>query len=265
MIDLHSHVLHGVDDGSRDLEQSLRMCELSRADGCTTLVATPHLRQERFWNDDKALLESRFRELEAAVEQRFGDDFEVRLGGEIAICGPSLEEIDRLPESDLFTLAGSRYLLLEPNFHSMGPDPVEMVYELGVAGWWPVIAHPERISWLVADFGLLGAMVSHGALLQLTAMSLTADFGFEIQDASRRMLDRGWVFCVSSDAHDETLRPPRLSAAREVVEGSWGPAVATALFEDGPRSVIEDRAPARAPKPASAPGEVPWWRRFLPG
>ena len=263
MIDLHSHVLHGVDDGAQDLEQALRMCRLAHDDGVTMLVATPHLRHERYWNDDAQRIKNRFDELRRAVEQEFAGAFKVFLGGEIAVSGPALDEIDHFSASGLQSLAGSRYLLLEPNFHAMGPDPVEMIYELVLAGWRPVVAHPERISWLVSDFGLLGAMVSHGALLQVTAMSLTGAFGRDIQEACQAMVEHGWVYYVASDAHDERLRPPLLSEARREVAQIWGEVSAVTFFEDGPRAVIEDRAPVPVPK-TTGPSTEPWWRRWLP-
>ena len=264
MIDLHSHVLHGVDDGAKDLDQALRMCEIAIQDGCRTLVATPHLRHERYWNDDRRLLEHRFQELSSAARNKFGDDLELALGGEIAISLESLDEIDRQPD-DLLAMADTRYLLLEPNFHGMGPDPVEMIYELGLADWLPIIAHPERISWLTADFSLLGALVSHGALLQVTAMSLTGALGPVIQQHSREMVDRGWVHIVASDAHDERIRPPVLSEARREVETHWGQDAGRLFFETHPRAVIDGQPldPQALPqRESSTQGSASPWNRL---
>ena len=241
MIDLHSHILPGVDDGAEDLEQALRMCELAYRDGCTAIVATPHLRHERYDNRDRKLLEQRHRQVCEAISLKMGSGFKVFLGGEIAVHSESLVEIDQLPQGTLLGMAGSRYLLLELSTHDLGLDPVEMVYEVGLAGWRPIIAHPERLAWLVADLGLVGAMVDHGALLQLTAMSLTGAFGPAIQGASDRLMDRGWVRFVASDAHDERIRPPGLRTARERVAKEWGGGVAEALFVNHPKAVLEDR------------------------
>ncbi len=214
---------------------------MAHREGCRAIVATPHLRHERYENADRHRLEQVHRHLCEAVHRRFGNELKVFLGGEIAIHSQSLAEIDQLPNSKLLTLAGSRYLLLELSSHALGPDPVEMVYELGLAGWRPIIAHPERIAWLVADSNLLAAVVDHGGLLQLTAMSLTGEFGPVIQGAADQMMDQGWVRFVSSDAHDARIRPPGLSAARQRVAKEWGAAVAEALFENHPRAVLEDR------------------------
>ncbi len=253
MIDLHCHLLPGVDDGANDLAQAVRMCEIAHRDGCRAMVATPHLRHERYENADRRLLEQAHRGLCEEVHRRFGDELKVFLGGEIAVHSQSLAEIDALPASSLLPLAGSRYLLLELSTHDLGPDPVEMVYELGLAGWRPIIAHPERISWLVSDSGLLAAIVDHGGLLQLTAMSLTGAFGPAIQNAADHMMDQGWVRFVCSDAHDERIRPPGLSAARRRVTKEWGRSVAQAIFERHPRAVLEDRPLEPTPLPEARP------------
>jgi protein-tyrosine phosphatase len=246
VIDLHSHILPAVDDGARDFEQAIRMCRMARADGCRAIVATPHLRHARYWNDDRALLEARWREL----RERVGPGIEILLGGEIAINGESLDEIDLLPEGgQLLTLAGTHYLLLELDFGGVGPDPVEMVYELGVAGWRPIIAHPERISWLMNDPAMLEEMVANGATMQITAMSLIGDFGPIAADAANWLLDHGLVHYVSSDTHDDHLRPPGLSRARKVVAEGWGEELAEALFVTNPRAVVRDRPLPSPPSP----------------
>lgn len=268
MIDLHCHILPGVDDGADDLAQAMQMCELAHRDGCRAIVATPHLRHERYENADRRLLEQAHRGLCEAVHRRFGDELRVFLGGEIAVHSQSLAEIDALPESSLLPMAGSRYLLLELSTHALGPDPVEMVYELGLDGWRPIIAHPERISWLVADPGLLAAIVDHGGLLQLTAMSLTGAFGSAIQSAADQMMDQGWVRFVCSDAHDERIRPPGLSAARRRVSKEWGGPVAQALFENHPRAVLQDQPLEPTPPPEARPapssdGKSPGWMARL--
>lgn len=265
MIDLHSHVLPGVDDGARDLEQSLNMCRLSLEDGCHTMMATPHLRHERFWNGDRGHLERVHRRLCQAVASRFGDRFKVLLGGEIAVGSESLAELEQ-PSNSLLPLAGSSYVLMEPSFHGMGPDPIEMVYELGVRGRRTIIAHPERISWLTRDLGLMAALVEQGALMQLTAMSLTGELGAAIQEVCRIMIDRGWVHFVASDCHDDRLRPPRLSAARGLVEASWGEAAAERLFLTNAEAVLADRSPDEIVAVASKETEVSsaggWGRRW---
>lgn len=241
MIDLHSHILPGVDDGSSSLDESVAMCRASAEDGITAMVATPHLRQAQYWNDDRELLVDRFRALRSAVRRELGDRLEVHLGGEIALHSESLREIEELPEGDLLTLAGTRYVLLELDWQGVGPDPVETCHELVVAGMVPIVAHPERVRWLVEDRGLQEALVECGALFQLTAMSVTGEIGTWAEDAAAWMLDHGLAHFVSSDTHDPSVRKPGLAQARQVLSQRWGDEVARALVEDHPRAVLEDR------------------------
>ena len=250
MIDLHSHILPGVDDGADDLDEALEICRLSFEDGVRAMVATPHLRQESFWNDDRNLLADRFKALRAAVRRTFDGEFEIHLGGEIALHDASLDEIALLPGGNLLTLAGTSYLLLEFDWRGLGPDPLEMLHEVVVAGFRPIIAHPERVSWLMQDRALVESMVDHGAMMQLTAMSVTGELGSRVQETSEWMLDAGLVHFLASDTHDPSLRRPGLARARAVVAERWGEPLAQALVHDHPRAVLEDR-----PIDASAPIE----------
>ena len=249
MIDIHSHILPGIDDGARNLDESIAMCRLAAADGASVIVATPHLRHSRYWNDDRPALEALWRELRDQVaEEEF--ELEVLLGGEISVGSESLDEIVRMPDGDLLPLCGGHYLLLELDWHGLGPDPLEMVHEVTILGWRPVIAHPERVAWLAQDHELVAAMIEHGAYMQLTAMSLTGEFGSQARERSEALLDEGLVHFISSDAHDQKHRPPGLSAARDLVGERYGEPLAQALFVDNPRAVIEDE-----PLPPQPPSE----------
>jgi len=236
MIDLHCHLLPGVDDGPAEMETALAMCRLAARDGTTAAFATPHVRHERWWNGDRAELEAIWRELVRAAPE----GFEIYLGAEIAVRSHLLEEVAQLPEGELLALGGSRYLLLELHPRGLGPDPRELIHELVVEGFWPIIAHPERIAWLMADLPLVEHLVAEGAYLQLTAMSLTGEMGRFAETHARELLDRGLVHFLSSDAHDPRIRPPGLRRAFEQVRETWGEELARALVFDHPKAVIED-------------------------
>lgn len=257
MIDLHSHILPGIDDGASDLEESLAMCRMAAEDGASVIVATPHLRHSRYWNDDRAALEKLWQELQSQDLE-----IEVLLGGEITVGSESLAEIDDLPGGELLTLCGSKYVLLELNWQGLGPDPLEMVYEVTLLGWRPIIAHPERVSWLAEDIGLVSAMIENGATMQLTAMSLTGSFGWQAKERAERLLDEGCAHFVSSDAHDIKHRPPGLSAARAIVAERCGEAMAVALFTENPRCVIEDLPLSPLPTTERAAGIGARLKRF---
>lgn len=237
MIDLHTHVLPGIDDGARTFEEALEMCRRAAGEGCAGLVATPHLRHSRWWNGDRGRLEALCKEL----QERLDGPFEVFLGGEIALHSDSLEEVYELPEGELPTLAGSRYVLLELDWHGFGPNILDVVHELKVKGLFPVIAHPERYRWLAADPGLIETLVERGAYLQLTAMSVTGELGPDIRRLCEDLLEADVVHFVASDAHDARLRPPGLGRAFRQIEESYGREVARRLFVTHPRAVVEDR------------------------
>ena len=237
MIDLHCHLLPGVDDGAADLRESLAMCRMAAQDGCTAMVATPHLRHEQWWNTDRQRLEELWLRLRDAAR----DDLTVFLGGEIAVNSQSCQELEMLPGGDLLPLAGSRYLLLEFHPKGMGPDPEDLIHEVTVEGWRPIIAHPERIAWLARDLGYLRALVDQGAAAQLTAMSVTGDMGRVAYDAATRMLDAGLVHFIASDAHDVRIRRPGLGKAYQRISETRGEALARQLFIVNPTAVVENR------------------------
>ncbi len=237
LIDLHTHVLPGIDDGAGSLTEAVEMCRRAAADGCATVVATPHLRHPRWWNGERRTLE----ELHAELSGRLDGRPRLCLGGEIALHSDSVGEIYDLPEGELLTLAGSRYVLLELDWHGLGPDVTDVVHELKVGGLFPVIAHPERVRWLASDPALLESLVERGACLQLTAMSVTGELGAGIRAVCEDLIEAGMVHFVASDAHDLELRPPGLAAAYAEVGDRFGDEVAQRLFIDHPRAVVEDR------------------------
>ncbi len=255
MIDLHCHILPAVDDGAPDLDAALAMCRLAAEDGCSAMVATPHLRHELWLNGDRSRLERLWRQ----VRDLASGVIDVFLGGEIAVNSESFSEMGRLPGGNLLPLAGSRYLLLEFHPRGIGPDPEELIHELLVGGWCPVIAHPERIPWLASDPAFLGALLEQGALAQVTAMSVTEEAGRFASDSAARMLDAGMVHFVASDAHDTSRRPPGLSRAFSRIAETLGERVARQLLIINPRAVLENRLLSEAGEPDadSTPGPRP--------
>jgi protein-tyrosine phosphatase len=237
MIDLHCHILPGVDDGAESLEEATAMCRLAARDGCVAMVATPHQRRGEWWNADRDSLAALAGELQDAV----GPGFRVYLGGEVHVDSELLAEVEKLPGGGLLPLAGSHYLLIE--LDSLGPsrDAIQLVHELSVAGWNPILAHPELIPWLAPDPALVAQLVSLGATTQVTAMSVTGEFGRRPQSDVFSLLDAGLVHFVASDAHGIRRRPPGLGRAHDVIAGRWGDAVAQRLVVDNPRAVVADR------------------------
>jgi protein-tyrosine phosphatase len=237
MIDLHCHILPGVDDGAESLEEAAAMCRLAARDGCEAMVATPHQRRGEWWNADRESLTALADELQNAV----GPGFRVYLGGEVHVDSELLAEVEKLPGGGLLPLAGSRYLLIELDSQGTARDAIHLVHELSVAGWYPILAHPELIPWLAPDPALIGRLVALGATTQVTAMSVTGDFGRRPQNDVFSLLDAGLVHFVASDAHGIRRRPPGLGRAHDLIAGRWGEDVAQRLVADNPRAVVTDR------------------------
>ncbi|HZF08069.1 MAG TPA: CpsB/CapC family capsule biosynthesis tyrosine phosphatase [Thermoanaerobaculia bacterium] len=251
MIDLHCHILPGIDDGARSLADAVAMCRAAAAAGCEAMVATPHQRRGLWWNGDPHEIAALCQELAAQVEG------EIRLfsGGEIHVDSEILAEVNRLgagEAAEILPLAGSRYLLLEFDANGTSPAAADLVHEIVVAGFRPVLAHPELIPFLAEDDAVVAHLVGLGATAQVTAMSVTGDFGRRAQSATHRLIDAGLAHFVASDAHDLVRRPPGLDKAFRTLRERWGEELALRLTTDNPRAVLDDR-PLPDPPPRRAP------------
>ena len=260
MIDLHCHILPGVDDGPTTMADAIAMCRLAAEDGCTVMVATPHQRHPSFEVVTRQRLATVCAELAAALATIEGPRVEVRLGAEVRVDSELLADLEREP-SEVLSLAGGRYLLLELGRSEGELAPEDLVHELKVGGWRPVLAHPEMIPWL--ELGRVAHLVELGAMLQITASAVTNEFGRHPHQRVWQLLDEGLVHFVASDSHSPTWRAPGLAAARGAVERRLGAAVARQIFVDNPARVLAD-VPLHAPVAVSArvgdsgsPGERP--------
>jgi protein-tyrosine phosphatase len=237
MIDLHFHVLPGVDDGPDNLADAVEMCRMAAEDGCRVVVSTPHQRHDLWENRDRALLERRLAELRAAV----AGIIEVRLGAEIRVDSELIDELSAPDRRGLLPLCGGRYLLLELPRHGSAIDPVALAHELIVGGWRPILAHPELISALVANEPIVESLQQMGVLFQVTADSVLGRFGRTARQVCEAWLDAGRVDFVASDAHSPRRRRPGLAEARDAIAAGWGQDMALALTSTNPLAVIEGR------------------------
>jgi protein-tyrosine phosphatase len=243
MIDLHAHILPAVDDGAQTLDEAARMCRLAAEDGCEILIATPHQRHELWENAEPGVLEGSLLRLQASVGQRP----RLLLGAEVHVDSELLPELVPFSSGSVLSLADSRYLLLEFDREDSVVDPEWLIHELAVCGWFPILAHPEFIPWLAEDLALVERLVERGALVQITAMSLTGEFGRPLADWTHQLMAAGIAHFVASDCHGPRWRPPGLRRAYETVARSWDDETAWRLFSENPQAVIEDR-----PLPAAA-------------
>jgi len=238
VIDLHAHLLPEIDDGAESLAEAVALCRRAHEDGCTALVATPHRRRDQWPDLPRAELDARLDRLRAAC----GAEPELHLGAENRVDSELVDELARSAGEAVIPLAGSRYLLLELDPHGIGPDPVDLVLELVNRGWRPVIAHPELTPFLRQEIEIVRELAAAGACLQLTAASVTGEFGRPAREAAHRLVDEKLAHFVASDAHRPHWRPTGLSRARAELARRFGAEVATALTTSNPRAVLDDRA-----------------------
>jgi protein-tyrosine phosphatase len=237
MVDIHTHVLPGLDDGASTLEESLEMIKLAAATGCTDLVATPHANAH--FQFDERRFEEAFRGLSALSSGLIN----LYRGCDCHLTFHNLE--DALARPDKYTINRSRYLLVElPD--SLGPSVVwEQLQALIHARICPIITHPERNLFLQSNMDHLKRWVRGGCLVQVTGQAFLGRFGPTARRAVESLMDADMVHFVASDAHDCVNRPPDLSLARERVSSRWGRAKARSLFIGNPAAVISDKPIAR--------------------
>jgi protein-tyrosine phosphatase len=249
VIDLHSHVLPGVDDGARTLEDSRELARRAAAEGITAIAATPHVRA------DYPTTVDRMEEGVASLRADFAEQkipVEILHGGEI-----DLNAMASLTEDDLrrFTIAQTgRYLLVEFPYRGWPHGLEQRLFDLALAGITPIIAHPERNSSVQAEPGRLASIVERGGLVQITAASLDGRIGRRSRKAAEDLIARGHAHLLASDAHTPEVREVGLAGAVEAL-GDEG--MARYLTEVVPAAIVAgDGLPARPATPRRR-------RRFL--
>lgn len=234
MIDIHCHILPGIDDGPEKIGTTLEMLRMAEKDGISHIVATPHYRcQDVPTMQD---IEECVSLVRGEMEKR-GMTIRLLMGADIRL---TYELIACMTSRTLPSINGSRYFLLElPDL--LPPHLEEFIHETRVMGYMPVITHPERNCRLLESPERSEALRKAGALLQLTAMSITGEFGRQIKKYSLQLLKMGCVDFVASDAHDTKYRAPVLSKAYRDVAAVLDREAARRMFIDNPKAVVENR------------------------
>jgi len=233
MIDLHCHILPGIDDGARSVEESLAMAEMAIADGITHVVATPHASAE--YSFDFA----RVRAARDDLQSRLGDRLHVATGCDFHLNPENLAALRASPAQ--FCVNQKDYLLVEFNEFSIPPAIDQALHHLQLAGLRPIITHPERNGILRAQPERLRRWVRVGCYGQITAGSLLGAFGSGAKNDSMTWIAEGLIHFVSSDAHNTTSRPLRLHPAFDFVRSQFGEETGKALFVDNPLAAFEGR------------------------
>ena len=238
MIDLHCHILPGIDDGAADLETSLAMARIAVDDGIRTIACTPHIYPGLYENTASGIraamisLQSEFDQ--RAIPLRLVEGADVHLD-------PGL--VQSIRNGRVPTLAGSRYLLLEPPHHVAPPRFQDSVFQLIVAGYVPVITHPERLTWLEDHYAEFRQLTEMGAWMQITSGSLTGRFGRGPKHWAEKMLDDGLVHILATDSHHFEVRPPLLHEGREAAAKRVGAAEAERMVTTRPQGIVDNLTP----------------------
>jgi protein-tyrosine phosphatase len=242
LIDLHCHLLPGVDDGSKDLTMSLAMARMASSDGISTIACTPHILPGVYNNSGPAIRRAVARLGESVVEA--GIPITLIAGADVHIA-PDLDV--QLRDGRALTLHNSRYLLLEPPHHVLPPRFEDLIFGLQAAGYCPILTHPERLSWVEGHYDLIGRLVSSSVLMQITAGSVMGRFGRRPRYWAERMLDEGLCHLLATDAHNTEQRAPRMADARDVVAQRLGDNEAINLVVRRPQGVLNNLSPAELP------------------
>lgn len=210
MIDLHCHILPGVDDGSEGWEETLKMAKIAHQDGITHIFATPHANPNLYFVPARRVI-ALVKELHTLL-QKEAIPIEV-LPGHDAHMVPEL--LDNLKKGEVLTLANSRYFLLEPLEFVERKELQNFIFKAQMEGYIPIITHPERIGYFHRHPEVIRECCQQGALIQFTASSITGYFGEDIRKWTLNAIKEGYGHILATDAHSSGHRKPILSEAVE--------------------------------------------------
>ena len=244
MIDLHAHILPGIDDGPRSLEEALEMARLAVADGITTMVATPHLFRRRSVEfhdlnppDDIRQAVDRFNA--KLAEEHI--DLTVLPGCEIPLFPEIIKFID---ENRIITInEGARYIFLEMPDSVIPPATEDIIFQLNSRGLTPIITHPERNLVFYQMPDKLRRFISLGCLAQITARSLTRGFGWGVSRFTKKLVREGLVHIMATDAHNVAKRPPVMGNALKKLSKLVGESQAWDMVATVPERIIRGEGP----------------------
>ena len=241
MIDIHSHILPDIDDGSKTLDDSLEMARIAFEDGITHMCCTPHMFNGLSENPDPSEILERVSALQEAIGV---DGLTVLPGNEVHI---SHEIAEQAKTNRVTKLNRQNYMLVEFPTLTVPIGADELFYKLLLQGVHPILVHPERNSQLQSRPALVADFVQRGVLVQVTAMSVTGEFGPAAQACAVSLLRHNCVHFLATDTHRPGRRPPILSRGRDAAAAIIGADNALKLVEDNPRAAINGQSLAVAP------------------
>lgn len=233
MIDIHHHLLWGLDDGASSLESSIAMARIAAEDGITHIVCSPHANGK--YTYEPQLIADKISTLQLALDR---ESIAVKLGHgcDFHMSYDNIEEAHREPAK--FSINGLGYLLVEIPDYGISRGLTEIFYQLQLSGLTPILTHPERNPTLQSEPERLMDWLRGGVLIQITAGSITGRMGKRAERMAHDLLGKRWVHFLATDAHNTTSRPPRMSEAFDMVANKYGPEYAHLLCTSNPLSAF---------------------------
>jgi protein-tyrosine phosphatase len=241
VFDIHYHLLYGLDDGPKTMEESIKLAEASIAEGVTHIVCTPH-------SNDKYRFDPQVnRERMEILQERFKGRLTLGLGCDFHLSYDNIESL--LKDSTRYTINGTRFLLVEfPEFGIMA-NMRDWFYQMTAAGIVPIITHPERNPVLLEDTGRMAEWIRLGCLVQVTSASLVGRFGQRSQAMARSLIKKNWVHFMASDAHSVERRAPAMGRAYGALKSEFGLETAERLCITNTRAAYFGESLPEQPEP----------------
>lgn len=241
MIDIHSHIIFGVDDGPKSIEESLELIGIARKQGVRIIVATSHRRKGMFETPEKVIM-ANFIKLKEAVNEIY-PELKLCFGGELYYSKSLMEKLEK---RKVPTINNSRYILLEFSMNTPWKDIQKAVNEVNLLGLTPLIAHIERYDALAFNAERVEELIEKGCFTQVNSShvlkpSLIGDRSKEFKKRVEFFLENDLVHCVASDMHNTTIRPPYMNAAYKIVKEEYGEDRAKALFKKNPLMILKNQ------------------------
>lgn len=236
MIDIHCHILPNVDDGSESLEESIEMAKIAESEGITKIVNTSHCHFDFKYKKGNELKLELEKFNQALKEENI--NIEVLLGNELYYTSDLIERFDEL---DFFSMNNSKYILMEFSPINFPKNIEDVIYEIKIRGYIPIIAHAERYKQVQEDVNIVLDCIKEGALIQVNASSILGKNGEKAEDTSKKLLDNNMVHFVATDAHSSNRRRPLIKDSYNYILKNYGKEVAEKLFIENPTAVIENR------------------------
>ncbi|MBQ8923529.1 MAG: protein tyrosine phosphatase [Lachnospiraceae bacterium] len=236
MIDIHNHTLFGVDDGSKDIEQSKRMLEIAYKEGIRGIILTPHYNPYR-WQNKVSDLMIRFNQLNAFCMDKYSD-MKLYLGNELYYGKDTLKHLD---SGMAMTMAQGKYVLAEFSTAVSFSDIRHAIMDIQQSGYYPIIAHVERYECLLKNTDYIDEMIELGAFIQVNASSVLGEHGRLEKKFVRELLKHECVDFVATDAHRDNMRVPLLKKCADYIVRHYGAEYAFKMFIDNPFHIINNQ------------------------